>query len=166
MPRRCAHHPKPAPGLSTANCRNLKQSALSRAQAEVVTARLRGTLLKGDDDITVATLSAAGSPSNLYVGLAEGDDRFRFFTSNISKMVSQKYGIAVMDHYQFPGDGVSVSIVELQPKVETCIYQQLHALCGHHERESEFACQALAGSPAIGQDSFQIATCHIGALQD
>ena len=39
MLRLCAHHPKPAPGLSTANCRNLKQSALSRAQAEVVTAR-------------------------------------------------------------------------------------------------------------------------------
>ncbi len=30
---------KPAPGLSTANCRNLKQSALSRAQAEVLPAR-------------------------------------------------------------------------------------------------------------------------------
>ncbi len=39
MPRLCSHHPKPAHGLSTANCRNLKQIALSRAQAEVVTAR-------------------------------------------------------------------------------------------------------------------------------
>ena len=39
MLRLCAHHPKPAPGLSTANCRNFKRIALSRAQAEVVTAR-------------------------------------------------------------------------------------------------------------------------------
>ena len=39
MPRRCPHHPKPAPGLSTANCRNLKQSALSRPHPEVLPAR-------------------------------------------------------------------------------------------------------------------------------
>ena len=62
---------------------SLKRKVSVENDGEVVTARLRGTLLKADDDITVATLSAAGSPSDLYVGLAEGDDRFRFFTSNI-----------------------------------------------------------------------------------
>ena len=49
---------------------------------EVVSARIRGTLVKGEDDITFATLSSAGSPSNLYIGRSEGD-RIRFFTANI-----------------------------------------------------------------------------------
>lgn len=44
------------------------------------------------------------------------------FTSNISKMVSQRQGIAVMNRYQFPGEGTSVAVVELRPKIETCVY--------------------------------------------
>ena len=49
---------------------------------EIISARIRGTILKSDD-VTLATLSAAGSPTDLYIGRAEGDDRLRFYTSNI-----------------------------------------------------------------------------------
>ena len=49
---------------------------------EVVSARIRGTILK-DDDLSVATLSAAGSPTDLYIGRSERDDHVRFYTSNI-----------------------------------------------------------------------------------
>ena len=44
------------------------------------------------------------------------------FTSNISRMVKQKQGIAVMNRYQFPGEGTAVATVDLQPRIETCIY--------------------------------------------
>ena len=44
------------------------------------------------------------------------------FTSNISRMVNQKQGIAVMNRYQFPGAGTAVAVVDFQPKIETCIY--------------------------------------------
>ena len=49
---------------------------------EVVSARIRGTILK-DDELSIATLSAAGSPTDLYIGRADGDERVRFYTSNI-----------------------------------------------------------------------------------
>ena len=49
---------------------------------EIISARIRGTVLKADD-LTLATLSAAGSPTDLYIGRAEGNDRLRFYTSNI-----------------------------------------------------------------------------------
>ena len=49
---------------------------------EVITARIQGTILK-DDDLSVTTLSAAGSPTDLYIGRSDGDDRVRFYTSNI-----------------------------------------------------------------------------------
>ena len=49
---------------------------------EVVSARIRGTILK-DDDLSVATLSAAGSPTDLYIGRSDRDDHVRFYTSNI-----------------------------------------------------------------------------------
>ena len=49
---------------------------------EVVSARIRG-MREDEDDYSVATLSAAGSPTDLYIGRTEGDDRVRFYTSNI-----------------------------------------------------------------------------------
>lgn len=49
---------------------------------EIISARIRGTILK-TDDVTFATLSAAGSPTDLYIGRTEGDNRLRFYTSNI-----------------------------------------------------------------------------------
>ena len=49
---------------------------------EIISARIRGAVLKADD-LTLATLSAAGSPTDLYIGRTEGDDRLRFYTSNI-----------------------------------------------------------------------------------
>ena len=49
---------------------------------EVVSARIRGTILH-DDDFSIATLSAAGSPTDLYIGRSDGDERVRFYTSNI-----------------------------------------------------------------------------------
>ena len=62
---------------------SLKRPVPVEHDGEVVTARLRGTILKGEDDLAFATLSAAGSPTDLYIGQSEGDDRLRFFTSNI-----------------------------------------------------------------------------------
>ena len=44
------------------------------------------------------------------------------FTSNISRMVNQKQGIALMNRYQFPGEGKTVAVVDFQPRIETCIY--------------------------------------------
>ena len=49
---------------------------------EIISARIRGTILTADD-LTLATLSAAGSPTDLYIGRTEGNDRLRFYTSNI-----------------------------------------------------------------------------------
>ena len=48
---------------------------------EVISARIRGTLL--EDDYSVSTLSAAGSPTDLYIGRADGTDYIRYYTSNI-----------------------------------------------------------------------------------
>ena len=49
---------------------------------EIISAQVRGTVLK-TDDVSFATLSAAGSPTDLYIGRTDGDDRLRFYTSNI-----------------------------------------------------------------------------------
>ena len=62
---------------------SLKRPVSVERDGEVVTARLRGTVRKGEDDVSFATLSVAGSPSDLYFGRSEEDDRIRFFTSNI-----------------------------------------------------------------------------------
>ena len=62
---------------------SLKRPVSVERDGEVVTARLRGTVRKGKDDVSFATLSVAGSPSDLYFGRSEEDDRIRFFTSNI-----------------------------------------------------------------------------------
>ena len=50
---------------------------------EVISARIRGTRIQNPEDQSVATLSSAGAPSNLYIGRTEGDDRVSFYTSNI-----------------------------------------------------------------------------------
>ena len=50
---------------------------------EVISARVRGTKIVDPEDESVATLSSAGAPSNLYIGRTEGDDRISFYTSNI-----------------------------------------------------------------------------------
>ena len=50
---------------------------------EVISTRVRGTMVTGDNERTVASLSSAGAPSNLYIGRTEGNDRIRFYTSNI-----------------------------------------------------------------------------------
>ena len=49
---------------------------------EVISARIRGTVMQ-TDDIAVATLSAAGSPTDMYIGRADGEDLLHFYTSNI-----------------------------------------------------------------------------------
>ena len=50
---------------------------------EVISARIRGTLVRDPEDLTFASLSSAGSPSDVYIGRTDGDDRIRFYTSNI-----------------------------------------------------------------------------------
>ena len=61
---------------------NLKQEVSPENDGEIISARLRGTILKGDD-VSFATLSTAGSPSDLFIGRSVGDDLIRFYTSNI-----------------------------------------------------------------------------------
>ena len=61
---------------------DLKREVSTENDGEIISARLLGTILKGDD-LSFATLSTAGSPSDLFIGRAEGDDRIRFYTSNI-----------------------------------------------------------------------------------
>ena len=50
---------------------------------EVISTRVRGTMVAEEDEQTVAWLSSAGAPSNLYIGRTEDGDRIRFNTSNI-----------------------------------------------------------------------------------
>ena len=61
----------------------LKKAVSPENDGEVVSARIAGTILKNEDDITYTTLSAAGSPSDVYMGRSDGSDRIRFYTSNI-----------------------------------------------------------------------------------
>jgi len=61
---------------------DLKKDVSTENDGEIISTRLRGTILKGDD-ISFATLSTAGSPSDLFIGRSDGDDRIRFYTSNI-----------------------------------------------------------------------------------
>ena len=61
---------------------DLKKEVSPENDGEIISASLRGTILKGDD-VSFATLSTAGSPSDLYIGRSVGDDRIRFYTSNI-----------------------------------------------------------------------------------
>ena len=49
---------------------------------EVISARVRGTIRNDEDDVSMVSLSAAGSPTDLYMGRSDGD-RIRFYTSNI-----------------------------------------------------------------------------------
>ena len=62
---------------------SLKKAVSPENDGEVVSARIAGTILKNEDDITYTTLSAAGSPSDVYMGRSDGSDRIRFYTSNI-----------------------------------------------------------------------------------
>ena len=58
-------------------------SGVPEYDGEVISARVRGTVTDTEDNPSVATLSSAGAPSNLYIGRTEGSDRIRFYTSNI-----------------------------------------------------------------------------------
>ena len=60
----------------------LKRAVSVENDGEIISARIQGTILD-TADVSFATLSAAGSPTDLYIGRAEGDDRLRFYTSNI-----------------------------------------------------------------------------------
>ena len=61
---------------------SLTRTVSPETDGEVVSARIRGTLIQDENDYTLATLSTSGSPSDLYVGRSE-EERIRFFTSNI-----------------------------------------------------------------------------------
>ena len=62
--------------------RLVREASVER-DGEIVSARIRGTIVRDEDDLTFATLSSAGSPSDVYIGRNDGDDRIRFYTSNI-----------------------------------------------------------------------------------
>ena len=61
----------------------LQRDVTPEFDGEVVTARVRGVDLQESDASALATLSSAGSPSNVYVGRSYGTDLIRFHTSNI-----------------------------------------------------------------------------------
>ena len=61
----------------------LKRAVSPENDGEVISARIAGTILKNDNDITFTTLSAAGSPTDVYMGRSDGGDHLRFYTSNI-----------------------------------------------------------------------------------
>jgi len=61
---------------------SLKREVSVERDGEIISTRVRGTVLKGDD-VSFATLSAAGSPTDLYIGRSVGDESIRFYTSNI-----------------------------------------------------------------------------------
>lgn len=48
---------------------------------EIISAKING-IIKENNDKVVATLSSAGAPSNLYIGVTD-NDKVRFFTNNI-----------------------------------------------------------------------------------
>jgi len=48
---------------------------------EIISARINGNITDNNDKV-VATLSSAGAPSNLYIGVTD-NDKVRFFTNNI-----------------------------------------------------------------------------------
>lgn len=48
---------------------------------EIISARIRGKMAE-NPELSITTLSSAGAPSNLYIGLTE-NDRVRFMTNNI-----------------------------------------------------------------------------------
>lgn len=60
----------------------VRTTRLPEYDGEIITATLRGDFEPGDGDPSVATLSCAGSPSNLYIGRTVSD-QVRFFTTNI-----------------------------------------------------------------------------------
>ena len=62
---------------------SLQREASVENDGEIVSTRVKGTLVKNENDISLATLSAAGSPTDLYMGRSTGDDRIKFYTSNI-----------------------------------------------------------------------------------
>ena len=62
---------------------SLQKDVLPEYDGEIVSARIRGTLMAEEEDVAFATLSTAGSPSDIYFGQAVGSDRIRFYTSNI-----------------------------------------------------------------------------------
>lgn len=62
---------------------SLKRDVSVENDGEIVSTRIRGTIIKDENDISIATLSAAGSPTDLYIGHSDENDRIRFYTSNI-----------------------------------------------------------------------------------
>ena len=62
---------------------SLKRDVSVENDGEIISARIRGTVMKSEDDVSLATLSAAGSPTDVYIGRSESDERIRFYTSNI-----------------------------------------------------------------------------------
>lgn len=62
---------------------SLQRDVLPEYDGEIVSARIRGSLMAEEEDVAFATLSTAGSPSDIYFGQAVGSDLIRFYTSNI-----------------------------------------------------------------------------------
>ena len=61
---------------------SLKKAVTPESDGEIVSARVRGTYSQNQEDFTYATLSTAGSPTDLYIGRTD-NDRIHFYTSNI-----------------------------------------------------------------------------------
>ena len=82
MPARRENTPQSFLKAIPGEVRLVREASVER-DGEIVSARIRGTIVRDEDDLTFATLSSAGSPSDVYIGRNDGDDRIRFYTSNI-----------------------------------------------------------------------------------
>ena len=61
---------------------SLKTAVTPESDGEIVSARVRGAYMQDQEGLTYATLSTAGSPTDLYIGQTD-NDLVRFYTSNI-----------------------------------------------------------------------------------
>ena len=82
MPARRENTPQSFLKAIPGEARLVREASVER-DGEIVSARIRGTIVRDEDDLTFATLSSAGSPSDGYIGRNDGDDRIQFYTSNI-----------------------------------------------------------------------------------
>lgn len=61
---------------------SLKTAVTPESDGEIISARVHGAYSQDQEGLTYATLSTAGSPTDLYIGQTD-DDHIRFYTSNL-----------------------------------------------------------------------------------
>lgn len=114
-----------------------RSSRTQEYEGEIVYAAVEGLdpeQLKAITDQAVATLSSAGSPSDVYVGKVGENGRLMFFTNNIygdRELVCEVHGkagyISLMDPFRYPSVG-GLEKLELSPALFGDLVQRKAAL--------------------------------------